>query len=155
MKREFSIRCFAVAVMACLILAVVPASAQVNDYDRPISKTEFVTGVYGAIMGQVRSTVDPVEALGALQERGMIPTVWDGEETITMGEAEQVFNQMGIQLYVPDPDVLLNSGNFEQILRTHEGEIKKMKQHWDIVHHFTMGLELGEYRERIISGSGF
>jgi len=82
-----------------------------------------------------------------------VPAAWTGEGNVTMGEAAQTFHQLGFQIYVEESEDLLTSGVFEQILRRHIGEIKRTKHHWDIVHHFSMGLELGEYRQRILGPS--
>ena len=157
MRVRFSAGTAVFLVCLCVLAAASSSSAQPSeeDYFRAITKTEFVTGIYAALIGQVRTMVDPAEALVALQDRGLIPEEWNGEETITLGEADEVFNHMGIQVFHEDPDLLLTSSLFEQILRTHEGEIKRMKHHWDIIHGFSMGLELGEYRGRILSAADF
>lgn len=134
-----------------------------TDYERIVTQSEFATGVVGAILGQVRSSIDDGEALKVLKDRGLAPAAWTGDGLVTMGEAAATFHQLGFQVYIEDSEDFLTSGVFEQILRHHLGEIKKTKHHWDIVHHFSMGLTLGEYRERIlpieeeppISASGF
>ena len=144
-----------VAVVVMSLMAPIAASAQGDDYDRPVTQQEFATGVVGAILGQVRTSIDPVEAMNVMKNRGLVPASWTGEGNVTMEEAARTFHLLGFQIYVEDSEFLLSSGVFEQILRSHMGEIKRTKHHWAIVHHFSMGLELGEYRERIISPSGF
>lgn len=144
-----------IAVVVMSLMAPVFASAQEDDYERPVTQEEFATGVVGAILGQVRTSIDPVEAMNVMKNRGLVSASWTGEGFVTMEEAAHTFHSLGFQIYVEDSDLLLSSGVFEQILRYHWGEIKKTRHHWSIVHHFSMGLELGEYRERIISPSGF
>lgn len=144
-----------VAVMVISLMVTVAASAEDSDYERPVTQEEFATGVVGAILGQVRTSIDPVEAMNVMKNRGLVPASWTGDGFVTMEEAAHTFHSLGFQIYVEDSEALLSLGVFEQILRHHMGEIKKTKHHWNIVHHFSMGLELGEYRERIISPSGF
>ncbi len=139
-----------VMVLAIGAMAPVVVWAQDEGYERPVTQTEFAIGVVGAILGQDRSLIDGAEAIGVLKDKGLVPTAWTGDGNVTMGEAAQAFQQLGFQIYVEESELLLSSGVFEQILRHHIGEIKKTKHHWDIVHHFSMGLELGEYRERIL-----
>ncbi len=143
------------AMAAILGLLFLPGVAQAEeaDYLRPVTQAEFAVGVVQAILGQVRNGVDPMEALGVLQERQLVPAEWDGEGNVTMGEAAATFHLLGYQLHVEDSEALLTSGLFEEILRYHIGEFKRTKEHWDIVHHFSMGLELGQYRERILGPS--
>ncbi len=130
------------------------AAQESNDYDRVVTQSEFATGVVGAILGQPRTGVDPADALIVLKDNDLVPATWTGDGDVSMGEAAQAFHQLGFQVYVEDSEALLTSGVFEQILRQHMGEIKRTKQHWDIVHHFSMGLELGQYRERILGPDG-
>jgi len=139
-------------VVALVSGAMFPAAAWAQDegYERPVTQTEFAIGVVGAILGQDRSLIDGAEAMKVLKDRGIVPATWTGEGNVSVGEAAHAFQQLGFQIYVEESELLLSSGVFEQILRHHMGEIKKTKHHWDIVHHFSMGLELGEYRERIL-----
>ncbi|RLE33624.1 MAG: hypothetical protein DRJ61_06840 [Acidobacteria bacterium] len=139
-------------VVALVSGAMFPAAAWAQDegYERPVTQTEFAIGVVGAILGQDRSLIDGAEAMKVLKDRGIVPATWTGEGNVSMGDAAHAFQQLGFQIYVEESELLLSSGVFEQILRHHMGEIKKTKHHWDIVHHFSMGLELGEYRERIL-----
>lgn len=126
-----------------------------TEYDRPVTQTEFATGVVAAILNQPRVQVDDAEAMLVLKDRGLVPAAWTGSAFVMMSEAEETFHYLGVQLYVEDGEELLSSGVFEQILRRHLGEIKRTKHHWDIVHHFSLGLTIGEYRQRVISPSGF
>ncbi len=139
-------------VVALVFGAMLPGTAWAQDegYERPVTQTEFAIGVVGAILGQDRSLVDGAEAMKVLKDRGIVPATWTGDPNVSMGEAAQAFHQLGFQIYVEESEFLLSVGVFEQILRHHMGEIKKTRHHWDIVHHFSMGLELGEYRERIL-----
>jgi len=139
-------------VLVLVFGAMAPDAGWAQDagYERPVSQTEFATGVVGAILGQDRSFIDDAEAMKVLKDRGLVPAAWTGEGNVTMGEAAQTFHQLGFQIYVEETEDLLTSGVFEQILRQHMGEIKKTKHHWDIVHHFSMGLTLGEYRQRVL-----
>ena len=144
-----------VALMLVFGFLIFPGigSAQETDYLRPVTQAEFALGIVQSILGQVREGVDPSEALSVLQNRQLIPGTWDGEGNVTMGEASATFHRLGYQLHVEDSEALLTSGVFEEILRYHIGEFKRTKEHWDIVHHFSMGLELGQYRERILGPS--
>ena len=139
-------------VVALVSGAMFPVAAWAQDegYERPVTQTEFAIGVVGAILGQDRSLIDGADAMKVLKDRGIVPATWTGEGNVSMGDAAHAFQQVGFQIYVEESELLLSSCVFEQILRHHIGEIKKTRHHWDIVHHFSMGLELGEYRERIL-----
>ena len=140
----------AVVVLLCGLLAPVHGWAQDNGYERLVTQTEFATGVVGAILGQARTGIDDAEAMQVLKDKGLVPAEWTGDGNVTMGEAAATFDQLGFQIFVEESEDLLSSGVFELILRNHMGEFKRTKHHWDIVHHFSMGLELGQYRERIL-----
>jgi len=143
-------------VFVLLAMASSGVTAIEPEYYETVDQTEFATAVYAAILNVVRSSVDPAHALWALQKEGLFEPSWTGEGTVTTGEAVQVFDRMGIQLSLDiDDETPLTSAVMERILRAHRGEIRRDKQHWDIVTKFSRGLTLGEYRERIISGSGF
>ena len=139
-----------VLVLVLGAMAPVAVWAQDEGYERVVTQAEFATGVVAAILGQPRANIDAAEAMSVMKDRGLVPEAWTGDGDVSMGEAAQAFHQLGFQLYVEESEFLLTSGVFEQILRHHIGEIKKTRHHWDIVHHFSMGLELGEYRERLL-----
>ncbi len=147
---------YALVVAVVFVVASSEVSAKEPAYYEIVDQSEFATGVYAAIINQVRSSVDPVHALWALQNEELVDSSWDGQGQVTVGEAVTVFDRMGIQLALDvDEEALLTSAMFENVLRTHRGDIRRNKQHWDIVTKFSRGLTLGEYRERVISGSGF
>ncbi len=147
-------------VCVLLVVAVVMApsdiSAKEPAYYEVVDQTEFSTAVYAAILNVVRTSVDPAHALWALQKEEIVDSAWDGRGVVTVGEAVAVFDRLGIQLSLDlDNEDPLTSAAFERVLRAHRGDIRRNKQHWDIVTKFSRGLTLGEYRERVISGSGF
>lgn len=152
MVRQY-LRIFVIALS--LVALTVGIALAENDYDRPVSQSEFALGVHAAIIGQSRSTLKATESLQILKDRGVIPGNWQGSKNVTMGQAQEIFSQLGIQIYVKDPELLLSLGQFEQILREQRGKFQLTRQHWRIIHGFSTDLTLGQYRERIISGSGF
>lgn len=145
----------AIVILVSGLFAPATASAQDNtDYERLVTQTEFATGLVGAILGQVRTSIDDAEAMAVLKDKGVVPADWSGDDNVTMGVADQIFHQFGIRIeYESDEEAFLTLGVFEEILRHHLGEIKKTKHHWDIVHHFSIGMELGEYRQRLLGPS--
>lgn len=126
-----------------------------TDYDQPVTQLDFATGVYGAIMGMSRATLDPSDCLQMLKDRGVVPPNWNGTPNVTMGEASEIFSQLGIQIHVKDPTLLISRGDFESILRKERGNFQLVKEHWRVLHGFSTELTLGQYRERVISGSHF
>ncbi len=144
-----------VIVLAVVLLLSGGLALAENDYDQPVSQLDFAVGTYGAIMGQSRSTLNPADSLQILKDRGVVPPNWDGKANVTMGEAQEIFGQLGIQIFVKDPELLISRGEFESILRKELGQFQLTRQHWRITHGFSTELTLGQYRERIISGSGF
>ena len=155
MRKQCRGRALVVLLMA-LAMATTGAEALQPEYYDIVDQSEFATGVYAAIVNVVRSSVDPQHALFVLQKEGLVDSAWDGSGDVTTGEAVTVFDRMGIQLALDvDDETPLTSAVFERILRDHRGEIRRNKQHWDVVTKFSRGLTLGEYRERVISGSGF
>jgi hypothetical protein len=146
------------ALVAVVVFAVASpdVSAKEPAYYEVVDQSEFATAVYAAILNVVRSSVDPAHALWTLQDKELVDPAWDGRGQVTVGEAVKVFDRMGIQLSLDaDDETLLTSAMLENVLRTHRGDFRRNKQHWDIVTKFSRGLTLGSYRERVVSGSGF
>jgi len=147
---------FVVVVLGICILGLAGSYADAgNDYNQPVSQLEFAVGLHAAILGQARSTLNPADSLQVLKDGGIVPGNWDGKANVTTGQAQKVFDQLGIQIYVKDPAVLLSRGDFELILRQQLGQFQVAREHWRIQHGFSTELTLGQYRERVISGSGF
>lgn len=144
-----------VAIVAFGMLTPVAGWGQdVTEYQQLVTQTDFATGLVAAILGQVRTSIDDAEAMTVLKDKGLVPADWTGAENVTMGEVDDIFHRMGFRVEIEDAeDVFLTQGVFEQILRNHMGEIKRTRHHWDIVHYFSVGLELGEYRGRLLGPS--
>ena len=154
--RKVHLGCAFVVFVVIFAVASSEVSAKEPAYYEIVDQSEFATGVYAAILNVVRSSVDPAHAMWALQKEEIIDPAWDGQGNVTTGEAVRVFDRMGIQLSLDvDDDTLLSTAVFEAVLRAHRGEIRRNRQHWDVVVKFSRGLTLGEYRERVVSGSGF
>jgi len=130
-------------------------SAADDNYDQLVTQEAFAVGLHGALLGQARSTLKPAESLQVLKDRGIIPGSWDGSGNVTMGETQEVFSRLGVQISVGDPEALLSIGVFERLLHKALGTFQLDRQHWRVQHGFSTDLTLGQYRQRVISGSGF
>ena len=79
----------ALVVMAVVVALALPtaASAQQPEYYQAVNQTQFATAVYAAILDVSLVTVDPAQALWALQKEGLLDSAWGGDDIVEIGEA--------------------------------------------------------------------